>query len=177
MKKGFLLIIAVMGMMLGNLNAQSKFGYVNATEILYLMPEMKNVEHVLDSFEQALGVMYQKDIDEYTALLEKLEQAQKDGKSESYLKLIQDDIIAKQDYLKKAELVYQEELVEKQTKLLTPLNDKILAAIKDVAKEKGLNYIFDIGKGALLFWDEAGDVSKDVKEKLGIDPNATLQPQ
>jgi len=174
MKKGILFVVAFMALLGTNVNAQSKFGYVNAAEILYLMPEMKNVNHVLDSFEQSLGVLYQKDMDDYNILLKKFEQQQKEGASQTLLELTQNEIMVKQEYLSKAQQVYQDELVEKQNKLLTPLNEKIMKAIKDVAAEKGLNYIFDISKGAVLYWDEKDDVNKDVRKKLGISETATL---
>jgi outer membrane protein len=174
MKKGIILMVALVGLAFNQVNAQSKFGYVNAAEILYLMPEMKNVNHVLDSFEQALGVLYQKDMDDYNLLLKKFEQQQKEGASQTLLELTQNEILAKQEYLGKAQTVYQEELGEKQNKLLTPLNEKIMKAIKEVASEKGLNYIFDISKGAVLYWDEKDDVNKDVRKKLGISETATL---
>lgn len=167
-------MVALVGLAFNQVNAQSKFGYVNAAEILYLMPEMKNVNHVLDSFEQALGVLYQKDMDDYNLLLKKFEQQQKEGASQTLLELTQNEILAKQEYLGKAQTVYQEELGEKQNKLLTPLNEKIMKAIKEVASEKGLNYIFDISKGAVLYWDEKDDVNKDVRKKLGISETATL---
>lgn len=174
MKRIIIIIIVLIGFTYNTASAQMKFGYVNAAEILYLMPEMKNVNHVLDSFEQSLGVLYQKDMEDYQALLKKKDDAIKEGKSESVLNLIQDEITAKEQYLGKAQTVYQEEMVEKQNKLLTPLNEKILKAIKDVAAEKSLNYIFDISKGALLFWDEKDDVNKDVRKKLGIAEDAKL---
>lgn len=174
MKKVFVIVIAVLGLGFNQLNAQSKFGYVNAAELLYLMPEMKNVERALDSVEAELGKLYQKDMDDYNALLKKLEQQQKEGASQTLLQLTQDDILAKQDYLSKAQTVYQETLVDEQNKLLTPLNEKIMKAIKDVAAEKGVHYIFDISKGAVLHWDEKDDLSKDVRKKLGISETATL---
>jgi outer membrane protein len=174
MKKGIILVVAIIGLAFNNANAQSKFGYVNAAELLYLMPEMKNVEHVLDSFEQSLGVLYQKDMDDYNVLLKKFEQQQKEGASQTLLELTQNEILAKQEYLSKAQTVYQEELVEKQNKLLTPLNEKIMKAIKEVALDKGLNYVIDISKGAVLYWDEKDDVNKDVRKKLGISETATL---
>lgn len=174
MKKGLIIVAAFIGFALNNANAQTKFGYVNTMEMLYLMPQMKTVEHVLDSFEQALGVLYQKDMDDYNVLLKKLENAQKEGKSESVLKLIQEEILAKQEYLGKAQQVYQEELAEKQQKLITPLSDKILKAIKDVAADKSITYVFDISKGALVHWPESDDIAKDVRKKLGISETATL---
>ena len=54
MKKGIVIFIALIGLTYNSVNAQSKFGYVNAQEILFLMPEMKNVQHVLDSFNMTL---------------------------------------------------------------------------------------------------------------------------
>ncbi len=174
MKKALIIFIALVGIGLTNIYAQSKFGYVNAAELLYLMPEMKSVEKALDSVEKELAAMYQKDMDEYNVLLKKFEQQQKDGASQTLLQLTQDEILAKQEYLSKAQTVYQEAIVDEQNKLITPLNDKILKAIKEVATEKSLNYIFDISKGAVLHWDEKDDVSKDVRKKLGISESATL---
>jgi outer membrane protein len=49
------------------------------------------------------------------------------------------------------------------------------SAIKVVAKEKNLGYVFDTSKNALLFAEESGDISTFVKMKLGIDPNAKPQ--
>lgn len=163
-------MVTCLGLGFMNLNAQSKFGYVNAGELLYLMPEMKNVEHVLDSFEQALSVLYQKDVEEFNLAVKKCE-ATEPGPMKD---LCQEEIAKKQEYLYKAQEVYKQELVEKQSKLMAPLNEKILRSVKEVAIEKGLNYIFDISLGAVLYWDEKDDVNKDVRKKLGIAENATL---
>jgi len=65
LKKGIILIIAFLGLGLSNINAQSKFGYVNATELLYLMPEMKTVNHVLDSFQLTLDKEYKSLVDDF----------------------------------------------------------------------------------------------------------------
>ena|SRR5688572_24046547 len=172
--KKILIIAGFIGLAGTSLWAQPKFGYVNASELIYLMPEMKKVEASLDSTEKALGAQYQKHMDEYNLLLQKLETQQKDGVSSTMIQLTQEEILAKQDFLGKAQQIYQEELVNMQNKLLTPLNEKILKAIKEVSTEKGLNYVFDISKGAVLYWDEKDDVSKDVRKKLGIPENATL---
>lgn len=174
MKKLFVIIIAAFGLSTLNIHAQTKFGYVNAAELLYLMPEMKGVEKALDSLEKELGAMYQKDMDEYTALVKKFEDQQKAGASQTMLQLTQEEIVAKQEYLSKAQTVYQEALVDEQNKLIGPLNEKIMKSIKEVATEKGLNYVIDISKGAVLHWDEKDDVNKDVRKKLGISETATL---
>jgi len=169
MKKLIFLSVAVFGIIMSS-SAQSKFGYVNAGELLYLMPEMKRVEHVLDSFEQALTKMYEKDVADFNEAVKKCE-ATSPGQMRQ---LCEEELQKKQEYLYKAQEIYKQELVEKQTKLMAPLNEKLLKAIKDVAIEKGLNYIFDISLGAVLYWDEKDDVGKDVRKKLGIAEDAKL---
>ena len=60
----------------------------------------------------------------------------------------------------------QDLMQERQIELMTPFQDKILQAIKDVAKENGYAYIFDTKN--LLYSDGGDDVSALVKKKLGI---------
>jgi outer membrane protein len=169
-KKGLIILIACIATGLGNIHAQSKFGYVNATELLYLMPEMKTVQHVLDSFQVALDGEYKAEVDEYYAFEKKCQDTDPGPMKD----LCQEEIAKKQEYLYKAQEVYKQEIGEKQQKLIAPVNEKLMKAIKEVAIEKGLNYIFDIGLGALLHWDEKDNVDKDVRKKLGIAENATL---
>lgn len=62
----------------------------------------------------------------------------------------------------------QNDLIQKRQQLYQPIIDKINAAIKDVAAEQGYQYIFDQAQGALLYVDEAANVSSLIKSKLGI---------
>jgi len=172
LKKFIILISFLLLGGLTQLNAQ-KFGYVNAPELLYLMPEMSNVNHVLDSFEQALTLLYQKEVEDFNKAVKKCQETQ----AGPMRNLCEEELQKKQQYLVKAQEVYKQELEEKQAKLMTPLNEKIMKAIKEVAVEKGLNYVFDISLGAILYWTESEDVNKDVRKKLGIAADATLPKQ
>jgi outer membrane protein len=63
----------------------------------------------------------------------------------------------------------QGQLQQKQTEVLKPVFDKAEAAIGEVAKEKGLIYVFDIGTKVVLYKsNESMDVFPLVKTKLGI---------
>jgi hypothetical protein len=46
--------------------------------------------------------------------------------------------------------------------------EAVMAAIKDVAREKGYSYIFDTSSGALLHYPDGEDVSGLLKAKLGV---------
>jgi outer membrane protein len=61
----------------------------------------------------------------------------------------------------------QGQLQQKQAEVLKPVYDKAQKAIEDVAKEKGLLYVFEVN--SLLYKsNESLDVLPLVKTKLGI---------
>jgi outer membrane protein len=151
-----------------------KFGHVNATEIMLLMPEMKRVEHVLDSFQTVLDNDLKLEYEKYQKIEEKLKTQMAANLSEKLIQLTQQELQGQYENIQRKQQAYEQEVSEKQNLLIKPLNDKILKAIKDVCTEKGLNYVFDISKGALVYWDEKDDVNKDVRKKLGIAEDAKL---
>lgn len=146
-----------------------KFGYVNSALILKDMPEMKQFQSTLDSYQKQLekqgeakltafqqkqqaaaqkkqqGLMTPKEEEEVTAELQKMQQ-------ELY------DYSAQMD----------KDLSERQQKEMKPILDKVNTAIQDVAKEGSYQYIFDAQSGVILYADEASDVTNLVKSKLGI---------
>ena len=63
----------------------------------------------------------------------------------------------------------QEKIQTKKQDLYTPILEKADKAIKDVAKEKNYDYIFDINsQGGIVFSKEEFDITAVVKAKMGI---------
>jgi outer membrane protein len=64
----------------------------------------------------------------------------------------------------------QTTLQEQQTALFQPIMNKADKAIKDVGKEGGFIYVFDVARGQLLYFDEvkSTNVTALVKTKLGL---------
>jgi len=62
----------------------------------------------------------------------------------------------------------QQKIYEKTELLLSPIQEKINNAIKEVAEDNGYTYIFDASLGMVLYADPGADVSSLVKAKLGI---------
>jgi outer membrane protein len=66
----------------------------------------------------------------------------------------------------------QQQLQNKQAELFQPIVGKVDKAIKDVGKENGFLYVFDISasKATLLYFDEAKSINVMplVKTKLGL---------
>jgi outer membrane protein len=64
----------------------------------------------------------------------------------------------------------QQQLQNKQVELFQPIMAKVDKAIKDVGKENGFVYVFDVAKGSLLYFDEtkSTNVMAFAKTKLGL---------
>ena len=61
------------------------------------------------------------------------------------------------------------ELDKAQQSLMQPITEKAMNAIKEVAKENGYTYIFDLSAGPILYTSESSqDILPLVKKKLGI---------
>ncbi|MDR1091666.1 MAG: OmpH family outer membrane protein [Prevotella sp.] len=156
-----LLMLAPVGMF-----AQDKFAYVNAEEVFSKMPELKDVEsQLLAKREQIKGILDGIQT-EHATLMEKFRN-DTTQLSEAILldrqKQISDLESRYETYMRSS----QEELEKLRVSLVTPLQEKLGKAIKDVGDENGYTYI--LNSVALLYWNaNAVDVAPKVKAKLGI---------
>ncbi|MEN8136806.1 MAG: OmpH family outer membrane protein [Bacteroidota bacterium] len=170
MKRQFKIFALVAVMFLGFSvvsTAQVKLGHINSEQLIRLMPESAKIEGEL----QALGKTFD---DEFKAMYTEFETKGKkyeaeaatksDAINQSRAKEMQDMQQRMQTYQQNA----QQELQKKRYDLLQPILDRAQKAIDEVAKEKGLDYIFDASKGQLLFAKESKDILSEVKKKLGI---------
>ncbi len=174
MKRGLILlalvcIVAAQGMAQG-----FKIAYASPNYILANMPESKQVEAQLETYGKQLENQLQSKIQEF----EQKYQAYEAGKG-TMTELVRADkekeLQTLQQSIQEFQQSAQSDLQKKETELLAPLVDKVNNAIKQVAAEKGLTYIFsaDAGMGAsfILHAPEEDDVSDDVLSKLGINKN------
>jgi outer membrane protein len=162
-----IMIIALAGQ---SANAQAfKFGHINSDELIQTMPEYDSATVKLEKFRKEL----------VNAL--ELMQVELNTKSEAYQKESKNlsDIVKQtkeqelmdmnkriQDFQSNA----QTQLQNKQTEVFQPIYTKVDKAIKDVGKENGFLYVFDVAKGSLLYFDETKSVNilSLVKTKLGL---------
>lgn len=146
-----------------------KFGHINSDELIQTMPEYDSATVKLEKFRKEL----------VNAL--ELMSVELNTKNEAYSKESKNlsDIVKQ---TKEQELVdmnkriqdfqtnAQTQLQNKQTEVFQPIYAKVDKAIKDVGKENGFFYVFDVAKGALLYFDETKSVNilPLVKTKLGL---------
>ena len=162
-----MIVVALVGQ---SATAQSfKFGHINSDELIQSMPEYDSATVKLEKFRKEL----------VNAL--ELMQVEWNNKSDSYQKESKNlsDIVKQtkeqelmdiqkrvQDFQTNA----QTQLQNKQTEVFQPIYSKVDKAIKDIGKENGFLYIFDVAKSALLYFDEtkSTNVMPLVKTKLGL---------
>ena len=151
-------------------NAQNyKFGHVNSQELLSVMPERDSAQAEIQKYAKDLegeleimNVEYRNKLNDYLEKQDILTPLVKQTK-EQELNEFQSRI---QEFTNNA----QQELQQQETQLIQPIIQKAEKAIKDVAKENGFTYIFDLSRGAVIYFSEQSeDILPLVIKKLGLE--------
>jgi outer membrane protein len=146
-----------------------KFAHINSDELIKSMPEydsaMAKLEKTRKDLVNQIEIMqveinnkyekYNKEAKTYTDLVRQTKEQE-----------LQDMNARLQQFQQDA----QQQLQEQQTTLTQPIFTKVDKAIKDVGKEGGFIYVFDVAKGQVLYFDDtkSTNVLALVKTKLGV---------
>ncbi len=168
MKK--LVLVVVLAIMSWGVQAQ-KVAYVDTEYILENVPTFKASQKKLDQYSQE----WQKEVEDiYTDIEQKYKeyQAEKVLLTDELRIKREEEIIAREKDAKALQKKYfgqNGELFKKRQELIKPIQDDIYNAIKEVAAEANLDFIFDSSGGAvnILFANPKFDRSDDVLQKLG----------
>ena len=147
--------------------AQVKLGHINSEMLISLMPESAKINVELQALGKTFDEEYKSMFTEFETKGKKYEaeaRTKSDAINQSRAQEMKDMQTRIQQYQQSA----QQELQKKRYDLLQPILEKAQKAIDSVAKEKGLDYIFDASKGQLLFAKQSLDILPAVKVKLGI---------
>lgn len=164
-----LFAVVVIVIITATVNAQTpKFGHIDLQALVQVMPERATAETEYNNFqselEEVLGDM-QKGYQTALTELEQLGDGASEIKRNAKITELQDMQQRMQSYQQNAQL----QLQQKQGEVLQPVFDKAEKAIEEVAKEKGLIYVFDIGTKVVLYKsNDSMDLLPLVKAKLGI---------
>lgn len=171
MKTKLILFTALTVFALGT-NAQLKIGYTNVEYILTLLPESKQIESELSSFEKQLSSRIQAKITDYQTKLSDYQQ-----NAANYDDLIRADkekeIMDLEANIQEFQQSAQNRLIQKREELLAPAFEKIGTAIEQVSNENGYTHVFNMtasGQSILLYAREEDNVTDLVLKKLGVDP-------
>ncbi len=173
MKKIF--VIAALALISFAASAQNlKFGYVNYTELIQLMPEMDSVRVQIEAQEketyETLGAMYE----EYQSKAQQFQQKQSTWTPairDSKMKELQ-EIEAR---FQENQQIFQQELQQMQQMLQAPVMEKAQLTVTELAKAKGLAFVFE--ETQMLYIDAAQGVNltPEARKALNIAEGRTLE--
>ena len=166
MMKRLIMALGILSMALV-LHAQ-KFGHVSSDVLVQAMPEYDSALVKLEELRTHYGDEIERIQVEINNKIEDFnngEATMSDLIKEAKASEIQELQVRLQNYSQTA----QQEMQQRQMRLMQPIMDKARNAIEAVAKEKGLIYVFDISQGNPIYTSpESLDVMPLVKAKLGI---------
>lgn len=147
-----------------------RFGYVDSNYILESIPEYQQKQQELDE----ISVQWQQEIE---AMYAEIDRMYKDYQAEQILltddmkRKREEQIIEKEKEAKekqKQRFGYQGDLFQKRQQFTKPIQDKVYAAIKELADARGYAVIFDkAGTLTMLYTSAKYDLSEDVLDELG----------
>lgn len=153
-------------------HAQQKIGYVDSEFILGQTPEYATVQQQLDRMAQE----WQKEVEERSAEVEEMfreYQARELLYTNEERQKKRESIVQAESEVERLRMQYfgpEGDLFQQQEKLMRPIQEKILAAIEEVATAEDYDYVFDKGGDYLfMFAREDFDLSEEVLIELGID--------
>jgi outer membrane protein len=174
MKRSIKVAILAIGLSVTGLyaQAQQKFAHINSSDLLQSMPEMKTADASFQTYAKAkqtaleqMDAERQKKIAVYQDKYKTLSEANKEvlGKElEALGKEIQD----MEKRIGETEQKSQEELNAKRSELYQPVFERAEKAVKQVAKEKGYAYVFDVSQPGVVYFEGGEDIIEVVKAKL-----------
>ncbi len=145
-----------------------KFGHINSSQLLRIMPEREAAQRQLEREARSLGEELEKLQVEYNNKLQNYIEAQ-DTLSNVVRQLRERELRELQNRIQEFQAGAQEDLQMREMELIQPIFEKIEKAISEVARERGYIYVFDIDANAILYFsDESEDILPYVREKLGL---------
>jgi outer membrane protein len=149
----------------GQVEAQSKIGYISTEELVSIMPETVKADSNLQQYRTALIQNAQEKQSSLESAIEKFNKdsasmtiSVKDVKRAELQKMLND--------LQAEDQRIQQQLQQRQQELIQPINRRAFEAIQSVAKENGYSYVIE--KGALLVAPPGDDILQLVAKKLNI---------
>jgi outer membrane protein len=158
--------------------AQQKIGYVDSEYILDRLPEYATVQQKLDQLER----QWREEITEARRTVDELRQEfqarellyteeERARKKEEITEARRDVETLRQRYFGP-----DGELYARQEELMRPIQERVLAAVEEVATGEGYDYVFDKGGDyVFMYARDQYDLSDRVLRELGIDVERSQQ--
>ncbi len=162
-----LLLLILLGSTSLTAQTDAKFGHINTNELLRMMPGREQAQAELEQYarelEETFSAMQTEFQTKYQDYLEK---------QESFSQLVRQSRERELQSLNERIMEFQEsaqqDLIEQEERLLSPIIQEARNAIQKVGREHGFTYIFDTSGGSMVFWENGEDIMPLVRAELGL---------
>jgi len=151
-----------------NLGAQNfKFGYINRDELLKAMPDYDSANVKLENLRKELVSQLALMQDEYNYKTTAFNNGSM-SLSDVIRKTKEEELKDLNNRIQLFQVKATQQINDKNAELIQPILAKADKAIKDVAKEQGFTFVFDVG--VLYYFDEKKSINMLplIKTKLGL---------
>ncbi len=172
MKK--ILLIAVAAMFSFAATAQTKFAHVNFGELVQLMPEADSAMVQLEAANNEAQETYNSMVSEFQSKYDQFEQKQASW-TPAVRESKQKELMDIQTRVQEFQQAIQQDMNQLQNTLMAPIYQKAQDVVRNLAKEKGVIYVYD--SSSLLYIDDAQsiDLTPEARTALNIPADKTIE--
>ncbi len=161
------IILLTLSCVITNAQTPLKFGHINSTLLVSMMPDAKAADSMLEKINKEVELQLKTMYAEYQTKMGDYQKTEA-GLSELVKQAKQKELADLEQRIRDFQQTAQESFQKKKETMYTPIFKTASDAIHDVAKENGYSYIFDSSLGVLLYAPDGDDVIDIVKKKLKI---------
>ena len=154
--------------------AQPKFAHVNFTELVTLMPEADQARETMAASSKEAQETYQSMTDEFNTKYQAYQQ-----KAQTWTAAIREskekELTEIQQRIQEFGQSVQAELQQQEQQLMAPIYQKANDTLKQLAKEGGYIYVFDLGSALYIDDTQSIDLTAAARKALGIPEDRTME--
>ena len=163
--KVFVLVALTLAAM--SVSAQVKLGHIETQKLIQAMPEWTAAQKTFEEEQKKVNTELNGLREQFQTKLAEYSEKMKTY-SEAMRATTEEELQGLQQRIQRFQETAMAQLEKTQNDLMQPVMEKALNAIKEVGKENGFTYIFDMNAGILYAAENSQDVLRLVKKKLGL---------
>lgn len=163
--KVFVLVALTLAAM--SVSAQVKLGHIETQKLIQAMPEWTAAQKTFEEEQKKVNTELNGLREQFQTKLAEYSEKMKTY-SEAMRATTEEELQGLQQRIQRFQETAMAQLEKTQNDLMQPVMEKALNAIKEVGKENGFTYIFDMNADILYAAENSQDVLPLVKKKLGL---------
>ncbi|MEM6767447.1 MAG: OmpH family outer membrane protein [Bacteroidota bacterium] len=149
-----------------------KIGHANIELILAYMPETKSMQEQVNTYEAKLGEKLKIKEDYARTKVQEYQEKAQGGATAEALQPLEGELQKLQQEIQQERATASQQAMIKRQELMTPITEKVGAAIKKIADANGFAYILNTTDGSgmsiVLHGPEENDMTKAIMDELGV---------